>query len=210
MTQRARTFTEPVTPARFSMCIATGTNSVGARRDAYGIIMHNWQWKKYWASTAGSVAVVAQVVLWIIWGFGEIAWLALGGFALWWVAVVFAWVPIFQLKRRGGVAKGASYVKTTVLVDTGIYAIVRHPQFISWPMFSAALMLMVQHWLAVALGVVSIVLFSIDFRHVDQGEIDKFGDAYRDYMKRVPGWNPVVGVLRLIRRKTSSRRAVSP
>ena len=40
--------------------------------------MHSWQWKKYWASTAGSVAVVAQVVLWIIWGFGEIAWLALG------------------------------------------------------------------------------------------------------------------------------------
>jgi protein-S-isoprenylcysteine O-methyltransferase Ste14 len=33
-----------------------------------------------------------------------------------------------HLPQEGGVAKGEGYIKTTVLVDTGIYAIVRHPQ----------------------------------------------------------------------------------
>ncbi len=162
--------------------------------------MRDWQWKEYWASTAGSVLTVAQVVLWIVNGSGEVRWLALLGVALWSVGVIFSWVPIIQFKRQGGVAKGESYVKTTVLVDTGIYAIVRHPQFISWPMFSVALMLIVQSWLVVALGVVSIALYVQDFSKVDAMNIDKFGDAYRDYMERVPAWNPVAGVWRWARR----------
>ena len=147
-----------------------------------------------------------QVVLWIAYGSGDIRWLTLSGIALWSVGVIFAWVPILQFKRQGGVAAGESYVKTTVLVDTGIYAIVRHPQFISWPMFSVALMLMTQLWLVAALGIVSIVLYCRDFRMVDANAIDKFGDAYRDYMERVPGWNPAAGVWRWVERRFSDRR----
>jgi protein-S-isoprenylcysteine O-methyltransferase Ste14 len=165
--------------------------------------MRGERWRKYWASTAGSFLIVAQVVLWIVWGFGDIGWLRVAGIVLWWAGVVFAWVPIFQLKRRGGVAKGESYVRTTTLVDTGIYAIVRHPQFISWPLFSVALMLMVQRWAVVALGAVSMVLVYKDFRDADASGIEKFGDAYRDYMRREPGWNLFAGVWRWARRKLS-------
>lgn len=49
----------------------------------------------------------------------------------------------------------------------------------------------------------SSVLFCKDFREVDSSDIAKFGDAYRDYMERVPGWNPVAGVWRWIREKTA-------
>jgi protein-S-isoprenylcysteine O-methyltransferase Ste14 len=122
---------------------------------------------------------------------------------LWCVGVAFAWVPIFQFKRQGGVAKGESYVKTTVLVDTGLYAIVRHPQFVSWPMFSIAVALIVQRWPVAALAAASIVLFCLDFRKMDASDTDKFGDAYREYMERVPGWNPIAGVWRWMRRKMS-------
>lgn len=156
-------------------------------------------WRKYWASTLGSVLTAAQVLLWIVWGFGDIAWLAYAGLALWWIGVVFAWVPVIQLKRRGGVARGAQYVHTTVLVDTGIYAVVRHPQFLSWPVFSVALMLMVQRWTVVALGLVAMALVLWDFRDADADGIEKFGDAYRDYMRRVPGWNPAAGAWRRVR-----------
>jgi len=164
-------------------------------------LVRDWQWKKYWASTAGSVLTVMQVVLWVAYGSGDVRWLTVSGIVLWCVGVVFAWVPIFQFKRQGGVARGESYVKTTVLVDTGVYAIVRHPQFISWPMFSVALMLITQHWLVVALGATSIALYGKDFRAVDALAIEKFGDAYRDYMDRVPGWNPLAGVWRWARQR---------
>jgi len=164
--------------------------------------MRDWQWKKYWASTAGTGLILAQIVLWAIYGSGDIRWLALVGVALWCVGVIFAWVPILQLKRQGGVTKGDSYVKTTVLVDTGLYAIVRHPQFLSWPMFSVAVALIVQRWPVSVVGAVSVVLVCLDFRKADEGGIEKFGDAYREYMKRVPAWNPIAGVWRWIRRRT--------
>lgn len=162
--------------------------------------MSDWQWKRYWASSLGSALTVAQVVLWLLLGGGPVRWLVLCGVALWCVGVVFAWLPIIQFKRQGGVAKGDSYVKTTVLVDSGIYAIVRHPQFVSWPMFAVALMLMVQHWVVVVLGVASIALYVTDFRKVDALAVERFGEPYREYMARVPGWNPIAGVWRLLRR----------
>lgn len=167
--------------------------------------MRDRQWTEYWASSLGSAFIVAQFVLWIIRGSGDLRWLVYVGIALWCVGVVFAWVPIFQLKRRGGVARGESYVKTTVLVDTGIYGIVRHPQFLSWPMFSVALMLMAQQWIVVVLGAASLGLCWLDFRKVDSIDVEKFGDAYRDYMQRVPGWNPVAGLWRWVRRRRARR-----
>ncbi len=83
------------------------------------------KWTASWIATG---LVVGQIVLLIVLGGGEIGWLRYVGFALWAQAAVFGWVPIYQFKKRGGVAKGDSYVKTTQLVDTGLYAIVRHPQ----------------------------------------------------------------------------------
>ena len=60
--------------------------------------------------------------------------------------MVFAVLPILTLRRQGGVAKGQSYMKTTTLVDTGIYAIVRHPQGgTAWLLFNLATMLIAQH-----------------------------------------------------------------
>jgi protein-S-isoprenylcysteine O-methyltransferase Ste14 len=168
----------------------------------WGSVVRDWQWKKYWASTAGTVLTLAEIALWIAYGSGEVRWIALAGVTLWCVGVIFAWVPIFQLKRHGGVAKGDSYVKTTKLVDTGLYAIVRHPQFISWPMFSIAVALIVQRWPVWVVGALSVVLFCVDFRKVDASDIDKFGDAYREYMERVPGWNPIAGAWRWLRRMT--------
>ena len=50
------------------------------------------------------------------------------GWGIWLVSVYFGFAPIFILRRRGGVAQGESYVQTTQLVDTNLYAIVRHPQ----------------------------------------------------------------------------------
>ena len=41
----------------------------------------------------------------------------------------------------------------------------------------------------------------LDVLKADQGCIEKFGDAYRAYMERVPRVNFVVGIVRLIVRR---------
>ena len=127
------------------------------------------------------------------------------GWILWWTGAVFGWLPILTLLRKGGVPKGKSYVNTTTLVETGVYAIVRHPQMGSaWLLMCIALMLITQHWISIALGVPAMALVYLDLLMADQRLVEKFGDAYRRYMERVPRVNFVAGIIRLITHRVSA------
>jgi protein-S-isoprenylcysteine O-methyltransferase Ste14 len=132
------------------------------------------------------------------------------GFVLWCVAMVFAVVPIFTLRRRGGVAEGQSYMKTTTLVTTGIYSVVRHPQGgLAWLLMNLAAILIGQTWPVALLGLVSMPLVYLDTLRTDRQCIEKFGDDYRRYMEAVPAVNFVSGIIRLQRRRTPRERALT-
>jgi protein-S-isoprenylcysteine O-methyltransferase Ste14 len=120
--------------------------------------------------------------------------------------VIFGIGPIFILQQRGGVAKGQSYVKTTRLVDTSLYAIVRHPQYLGGILFSLALMMLAQQWLVILLGIAAVTLIYLDIQAADREGIEKFGEEYRQYMQRVPQTNFLLGAFRLLRKKRSERR----
>jgi hypothetical protein len=117
------------------------------------------QWTASWTATG---LTIGQIILVIVLGGGEIAWLRYVGFAPWALAAVFGRLPIYQFKRRGGVARGDSYVKTTMLVDTGLYAVVRHPQFVAWPLMNAAVALVCQHPVVIVMGAVAFAVSSMD------------------------------------------------
>lgn len=121
------------------------------------------------------------------------------GWAIWMLALVFGFGPIFILRRRGGVAKGKSYIATTRLVDTSLYAIVRHPQYLGGILLNLSLMLLAQHWLVILLGAASALFIWLDIQAADRDCIEKFGDQYRQYMQRVPQVNIPLGVIRLMR-----------
>lgn len=160
------------------------------------------QWKGYAASTAGSVILVAQFVSWPIVGIGRVTWLAATGVVLLLVGLALAAVATLQLRGRGATIKGGGFDETTQLVDTGLYAVVRHPQYLSWPVMSLALVLITQHLAVAIAGAASVVLLCVDLGKADSEGLDRFGDAYSDYMARVPGWNPIAGVWRLLRRRS--------
>jgi protein-S-isoprenylcysteine O-methyltransferase Ste14 len=133
--------------------------------------------------------------------FGEpgLPGLSVVGWAIWALGTVFAILPIFALRRRGRVPKGESYMKTTALVDTGIYAIVRHPQGgTAGLLLNLALALIGQHWVLVVLAAVGMVLIYMDTFKADAACIEKFGEEYVRYMQRVPRVNFVAGLLRLL------------
>lgn len=122
------------------------------------------------------------------------------GWAVWALGTAFAIVPIFTLRTKGGVPQGKSYMETSTLVDTGIYAVVRHPQSgTAGILLNLALALIGQHWLLVVLAAVGIALLYIDLIRVDEACIDKFGPAYVDYMAQVPRVNFLAGILRLFK-----------
>ena len=97
-------------------------------------------------------------------------------------------------------------METTRLVDTGLYAIVRHPQFVAWPLMCLAVALVSQHPVVIGLGAAGFVLSCVGFHRADEQGIEQFGDEYRAYMERVPAWNFVAGCWRWARRRLSSAR----
>ena len=123
------------------------------------------------------------IIAWVVWAFG----------------MVLVMAPIVMFPRRGGVPKGKSFVNTTQLVDTGIYAVVRHPQYTGgvYAIFLTTFLLY-PHWLFGALGVIGVAVLYMGCREEDQRMIEKFGDDYRTYMKMVPGINIFVGIFRLV------------
>ena len=124
------------------------------------------------------------------------------GWVVWVPGVALAMAPIVMFPRRGGVPKGKAFVHTTRLVDTGVYAVVRHPQYTggAYAIFLANF-LWYPHWLFGVLGAAGAVVTYMGCREEDERMVEKFGREYEAYMKRVPGMNFVLGLVRLIRRR---------
>ncbi|MFZ5910702.1 MAG: methyltransferase family protein [Chloroflexota bacterium] len=122
------------------------------------------------------------------------------GWGILWVSAIFGWLPIFTFRKKGEV-KGRGYIQTTKLVDSGVYAIVRHPQYLAGVLMSIALPLITQHWSVLALGVVAAVIYYVNTFEEEKDNIEKFGQAYRRYMETVPRLNFILGIVRLVRRR---------
>jgi protein-S-isoprenylcysteine O-methyltransferase Ste14 len=160
-------------------------------------------WKEYILSCVWGPLLITQIVLVLVFGKYNEAGMDVVmylGWAVWAVSVVFGLLPILILKRKGGVKKGKSYVATSVIVDSGLYAVVRHPQYTAGILWSLALIFISQNGLVTALGVVVILLMYIDIMKADKHEIEKFGEEYISYMKKVPRTNFLLGIFRLLKR----------
>ena len=147
------------------------------------------------------VCLVAQLVLVIVFNMvsaHRIAVLEYAGYGIWVISMIFGWLPVFVLKKKGGVAKGKSYVHTTTLVTNGLYGIVRHPQYTAGILLSIALLFVSQHVIIILLGIVVLPLLYIDIVKADRSAIKKFGEKYREYMKNVPRTNFILGMIRYL------------
>jgi protein-S-isoprenylcysteine O-methyltransferase Ste14 len=121
------------------------------------------------------------------------------GWGVMMVSAIFGWLPIVTFRRKGKV-EGRGYIHTTKLVDSGVYSIVRHPQYLAGILLNIALVLITQHWLVAVLGLIAIIVNYLDTFTEEENCIEKFGDAYRQYMDKVPRLNFILGIIRKIRR----------
>jgi protein-S-isoprenylcysteine O-methyltransferase Ste14 len=80
--------------------------------------------------------------------------------------------------------------KDTVMVTTGLYGFVRHPIYLGAFIFLAALTLVAANLLIL---LPTLALLALLYTSIDDEEamlIDRFGDEYREYMKRTPRFIP--------------------
>jgi len=150
-------------------------------------------------ATLSSLLFISQIVvgIWLLSDVSQNAILAYVGVGLYvFSGIIFGMLPVVEFRKKGRVKKGKSYIHTTKIVDTGIYSIVRHPQFVTFILWAIASMLLFQHWIIIVLGIPIIPLTYIDLIRADKAAIDKFEDDYRTYMKRVPRANFMLGIIR--------------
>ena len=163
------------------------------------------QWKPTWKdlvfSSVGGILFIGQIVLcFLFYNWAGLNVLLYLGWIILAVAIVLGWRARVSFEEKGGAQEGESWLATSVVVDSGIYAVVRHPMYLSFMLLVLALMLISQHRLSVIFGLPIVVFLYLAMRVEEQSNIERFGDDYIRYMDKVPRINFLVGIIRLVRR----------
>ena len=173
------------------------------------MIKKSFSWIDFVPVTFVTILFISQIIVGILLlsDVSQIQILACVGVGLYvFSGIVFGWLPVIEFRKKGRVRKGRSYIHTTRLVDTGIYSIVRHPQFVTFILWAIAGMLLFQHWIIIILGIPIMPLTYIDLIRADKDSVEKFGDDYKAYMKKVPRTNFLLGIIRLLQRRKRERK----
>ena len=121
------------------------------------------------------------------------------GYVMWGFSLYFGLISFWTFKKRGDVEKGKSYINTKKLVDKGPYAIVRHPQYLGGILFTMSITLWTQLLISLILTIIIIVLTYQWINVEEKSLIDKFGEDYKQYMKRVPRMNLILGLIKYLK-----------
>jgi protein-S-isoprenylcysteine O-methyltransferase Ste14 len=147
-----------------------------------------------------TIAAVGQIILaFVLYDPEDNALLINIGWGVLMLSAIFGWLPIFTFRRKGDV-KGRGYIHTTVLVDSGVYGIVRHPQYLAGVLMNIALPMITQHWLVAGFGLVAAIITYLNTYIEEEDNIKKFGEAYQRYTQKVPRMNFIWGIFQAIRR----------
>ncbi|MCW3990298.1 MAG: hypothetical protein NWE88_09510 [Candidatus Bathyarchaeota archaeon] len=120
-------------------------------------------------------------------------------------ALIMVQAAFLRAKKGGCGWKGES--ETIMLVTEGIYGVVRQPAHLSSGLILLSLTISLSEWLPFTfLSAMGIILVFVGFYYssIEEEELNllKWGDDYRQYMKEVPRFNFILGLLR----RTTSKR----
>ena len=147
---------------------------------------------------AGALLLAQFALIWVLDDSVNVEGIEYLAWAVWLVAITLLIISTLTLRSGGQVPEGRSYVETEALVATGVYGLVRHPQYLGWMLMYVAMILFKPNWILAILGIAGVACV---YRFTVQGEallMDKFGDSYRRYMQVVPRFNLVAGGIRLL------------
>ena len=98
-----------------------------------------------------------------------------------------------QSRKKGRIRESISKES---FVESGMYAFVRHPEFLGHILIISALVMISQHWISLTIGVMLIILLYLAIIEEEKRNIEMFGDMYRGYIRRIPRINLLIGILK--------------
>ncbi|MHA1940021.1 MAG: 4Fe-4S dicluster domain-containing protein [Candidatus Thorarchaeota archaeon] len=157
--------------------------------------------------------MLAQIIVGVVYGTFMGPYLGLGiplyiGWLIVPIGFFFMVSPGIYFPKKGRPQEGKTTMDTTVLVDIGTFSIVRHPMYLGGVMLMSASIMVSQHWLSAIVGIPIAVWLYIEYLPKEEkGLLIRFGDDYRRYMQRVPKLNPLLGVIRFLKRSRAHMHA---
>jgi protein-S-isoprenylcysteine O-methyltransferase Ste14 len=112
------------------------------------------------------------------------------------LAPAFFIPPFILLKKHGQTDRGRPFFDTNIPVDRGLYAVVRHPQYLGYILVTVGFVLLSQHVATALLGAIAIVFFYLHTLKEEGFCMHHLGRGYEDYCRRVPRFNVVKGIMR--------------
>jgi len=117
------------------------------------------------------------------------------------ISIIFFVIGIFlvvssfvSLKRIGKPTTGLE--NTTKMINKGIFKILRHPIYLGLSLSTVGFLFAYQTITLAITCFIAIVLFYLASRVEDSYNIKKFGSGYKKYIKKVPMWNFILGMIR--------------
>ena len=146
-----------------------------------------------------SMLITQFILVFIYYNYYNLDFLAWIGWGTLIFFFVFGGLPRRDFKKYGRVEKGKNFIYTTVIVDKGIYSIIRHPQWLCWIILSLTVSFMSQYFITVILALPVCSLIYGETFLLDKRLIKKFGDDYSVYKKKVPRMNLIFGIIRYLK-----------
>ena len=172
-------------PARESDCVQCYECETQCPAQSIRIVFYpsSFQGQTGWLASLAAYLLLMQIVGGIIHGvfFGPslgLQALFYTGWVILPVALLFFFSIAIYFKKDGKPGEGKGLMNTTVLVDSGTYAIVRHPQVLGSMLLMSASILISQHWLAAIIGVPLIAWGYLQSVKEEKDLLVKFGDDY--------------------------------
>lgn len=112
-----------------------------------------------------------------------------------WLGVVIGIFCIFGIywlfsSIGSGITPTSATRKEHKLVTNGIYRYIRHPLYTFGASLFVSFGMMADTWFIAALGILTFILMAIRTPKEEANLIEKFGDEYREYMKRTGRFLP--------------------
>ncbi|MFC2030096.1 methyltransferase family protein [Chloroflexota bacterium] len=145
-----------------------------------------------------SLATVSLIPVNLFLPQGGNPYLRAAGVVLLVLASVFVFAPFFLLRKHGRTRGGETYMQTNTLVDQGLYAITRHPQYLGYKFFVCGFALLSQQPIALLLAAVAVTFFYLQAVKEEHYCLAQLGEPYEQYLGRVPRFNIVLGIIRLV------------
>jgi protein-S-isoprenylcysteine O-methyltransferase Ste14 len=117
--------------------------------------------------------------------------------ALRWLGVVYGILCVLGIywlfsSIGSGITPTSATRKQHTLVTSGPYRWVRHPLYTVGASLFIAFGMMADNWFIALLGILAFIAMAIRTPKEEANLIEKFGDEYRDYMKRTGAFFPKI------------------